>query len=67
MKKIKKDRSVIVKHITTLSNSVQDDTELTTALNIIKQDYSKFAEASDTLLNLAKNRQDIHHQALEVT
>ncbi|MGL9735178.1 MAG: methyl-accepting chemotaxis protein [Symbiopectobacterium sp.] len=32
-----------------------------------KQDYSKFAEASDTLLNLAKNRQDLRHQALEVT
>ncbi|MCW2478516.1 methyl-accepting chemotaxis protein [Candidatus Symbiopectobacterium sp. NZEC135] len=67
VEQIKKDRSVIVKHITTLSNYVQDDAELTAALNTIKQDYSKFAEASDVLLNLAKNRQDLRHQALEVT
>ncbi|MBG6244203.1 hypothetical protein CS369_04020 [Candidatus Symbiopectobacterium sp. 'North America'] len=67
VEQIKKDRSVIVKHIKTLSNYVQDDAELTAALNTIKQDYSKFAEASDTLLNLAKNRQDLRHQALEVT
>ncbi|MCW2474717.1 methyl-accepting chemotaxis protein [Candidatus Symbiopectobacterium sp. NZEC151] len=67
VEQIKKDRSVIVKHITTLSNSVQGDAELTAALNTIKQDYSKFAEASDALLNLAKNRQDLRHQALEVT
>ncbi|MFT8210578.1 MAG: methyl-accepting chemotaxis protein [Symbiopectobacterium sp.] len=46
---------------------MQDDAELTAALNTIKQDYDTFAKASDTLLNLAKNRQDIRHQELEVT
>lgn len=67
VEQIKKDRGVIVKHITTLSNYVQDDAELTAALNTIRQDYGKFAEASDALLALAQNRQDLRHQALEVT